>query len=189
MTPHSLIVDRENRPVVCDRENDRGQLFVRDGRWPPEWRGLCRPMDLCERDDGVILVTDQVPSVNALAPNGARIGRGRPSLNGAHGIALGRAGEIYLAEIDPSVVTKLTRAEHGGSADRFVKLAPPMPPSSLYVPRRLTSAGPRLALSSAAIGTTLGAFLKFQHANPFQGGASLIPLGELTLPLGVRCRG
>ena len=65
-------------------------------------------MDLCERDDGVILVTDQVPSVNAFAPDGERVGRGRPSLNGAHGIALGRGGEIYLAEIDPSFVTKLT---------------------------------------------------------------------------------
>jgi hypothetical protein len=108
MTPHSIIVDREDRLIVCDRENDRLQLFDRHGRWLSEWRGLCRPMDLCERDDGVILVTDQVPSVNAFAPNGERVGRARPSLNGAHGIALGRAGEIYLAEIDPSVVTKLT---------------------------------------------------------------------------------
>ena len=108
MTPHSLIVDRQERLVVCDRENDRVQLFDRDGRWLAEWRRLCRAMDLCERDDGVILVTDQVPSVNAFAPNVARIGRGRPSLNGAHGIALGRADEIHLAEIDPSFVTKLT---------------------------------------------------------------------------------
>ena len=51
MTPHSIIVDRENRLVVCDRENDRVQLFDRDGGWLAEWRGLCRPMDLCERDD------------------------------------------------------------------------------------------------------------------------------------------
>jgi hypothetical protein len=65
-------------------------------------------MDLCERDDGVILVTD-----HAFAPDGTRIGRGRPSLNGAHGIALGRAGEIYLAEIDPSFVTKMTPGEQG----------------------------------------------------------------------------
>jgi 6-bladed beta-propeller len=108
MTPHSIIVDRQNRLVVCDRENDRVQIFERDGRCLAEWRGLCRPMDLCERDDGIILVTDQVPSVNAFAPDGERVGRGRPSLNGAHGIALGGAGEIYLAEIDPSFVTKLT---------------------------------------------------------------------------------
>jgi 6-bladed beta-propeller len=88
MTPHCIIVDRQNRLVVCDRENDRVQLFERDGRRLAEWRGLCRPMDLCERDDGVILVTDQVPNVSAFAPDGTRIGRERPSLNDAHGIAL-----------------------------------------------------------------------------------------------------
>lgn len=107
MTPHSIIVDRQNRLLVCDRENNRVQLFDGDGGWLSEWRGLCRPMDLCERDDGAILVTDQVPSVNAFAPDGERVGRGRPSLNGAHDIGLGRASEIYLAEINPSSVTKL----------------------------------------------------------------------------------
>lgn len=65
-------------------------------------------MDLCERDDGVTLVTDQTPSVNAFAPDAERLGCGRPSLNGANGLALGGAGEIYLAEIDPSFATKLT---------------------------------------------------------------------------------
>jgi sugar lactone lactonase YvrE len=107
MTPHSLIIDHKERLVVCDRENDRVQLFDRDGRWLEEWRGLCRPMDLCERDDGVILVTDQVPSVNAFAPSGKRVGRGRPSLNGAHGAAFSSSGAIYFAEIDPSSVTRL----------------------------------------------------------------------------------
>jgi hypothetical protein len=52
MTPHSLIVNRENRLVVYDRENDRVQLFNRDGRWPAERRGLCRPMPLRTRRRG-----------------------------------------------------------------------------------------------------------------------------------------
>ena len=107
MTPHSILVDRQNRILVCDRENDRVQVLDRGGQWLADWRGLCRPMDLCEREDGVVLVTDQVPSVTAFAPDGARLGRSRPSLNGAHGIALGRDGAIYLAEIEPSSVTKL----------------------------------------------------------------------------------
>ena len=110
MTPHSVIVDCERRLLVCDRENDRVQVFTRDGLWLADWKSLCRPMDLCEREDGVVLVTDQVPSVTAFAPDGARIDRARPSLNGAHGIALGRTGEIYLAEIEPSSVTKLIPA-------------------------------------------------------------------------------
>jgi hypothetical protein len=107
MTPHSVIVDRQDRVLVCDRENDRIQVFDRTGGWLMDWRGLCRPMDLLERDDGAILVSDQVPSLTAFAPSGERLGRARPSLNGSHGVALGPDGAIYLAEINPSSVTKL----------------------------------------------------------------------------------
>jgi len=107
MTPHSVIVDRQDRVLVGDRENDRVQVFDRAGGWLMDWRGLCRPMDLLERDDGAILVSDQVPSLTAFAPDGERLGRARPSLNGSHGVALAPDGAIYLAEIDPSSVTKL----------------------------------------------------------------------------------
>jgi peptidylglycine monooxygenase len=44
MTPHSVIVDRRDRVLVCDRENDRIQVFDRAGGWLMDWRGLCRPM-------------------------------------------------------------------------------------------------------------------------------------------------
>jgi DNA-binding beta-propeller fold protein YncE len=107
MTPHALLIDRSNRILVVDRENNRVQIFDRDGRWLGEYGGLCRPMDLFEREDGVILVTDIVPSLGAFAPDGRRLGRSRPSLNGAHGIAGDRAGAIYLAEIAPNAITLL----------------------------------------------------------------------------------
>ena len=108
MTPHALILDRQNRIVVADRENNRVQLFSRDGGVLGELTGLCRPMDIFERADGALLVSDIVPSVSAFAPDGARIGRGRPSLNGAHGIAGDRRGTVYLAEIEPNSITRLT---------------------------------------------------------------------------------
>jgi DNA-binding beta-propeller fold protein YncE len=107
MTPHALVIDRQGRVVVADRENNRVQLFDRDGKWLGEYGGLCRPMDLFERADGALLVTDVVPSVGAFAPDGTRIGRGRPSLNGAHGIAGDSRGNLYLAEIDPNSITLL----------------------------------------------------------------------------------
>jgi DNA-binding beta-propeller fold protein YncE len=105
MTPHALVIDAQNRVVVVDRENNRVQLFDRDGGWLGQYDSLCRPMDLMERDDGVILVTDIVPSLGAFAADGLRLGRARPSLNGAHGIAGDRAGNIYLVEIDPNSIT------------------------------------------------------------------------------------
>ncbi len=108
-TPHAILVDRQDRLLVCDRENDRVQVFDRTGNWLQNWGGLSRPMDLFEQADGTILVSDQIPSLHAFAPDGHRIGRARPSLNGAHGLAVDRFGDLYLAEIDPSSVTKLIR--------------------------------------------------------------------------------
>lgn len=108
MTPHALLIDRQDRVVVCDRENDRVQLFDRGGGWLATWNGLCRPMDLCQGEDGTILVTDQIPSLTAFAPDGGSLGRARPSLNGSHGIATGPDGTIYLAEIEPTSITRLS---------------------------------------------------------------------------------
>jgi peptidylglycine monooxygenase len=109
LTPHSLIVDRNNRVLVCDRENDRVQVFDRDGRWLALWTGVSRPMDIFERDDGAFLVTDRVPSLTCFAPGGERLGRCRPSLNGAHGVTSDRGGNLYLAETEPTSITRMMR--------------------------------------------------------------------------------
>lgn len=107
LTPHAVLVDKQDRVVVCDRENHRVQIFDREGAWLSTWDGLSLPMDCCEMPDGAILVTDQVPSVSVFAPDGRRLGRGRPSLNGAHGLARDLSGSVYLAELRPNGITKL----------------------------------------------------------------------------------
>lgn len=117
MNPHSILVDRHDRVLVCDRENNRVQVFNRVGAWLANWDGLCRPMDLCALPDGTILVTDQVPSLTAFDLDGIRLGRARPSLNGSHGIAVDSQGSLYLAEIDPSSITKLRVLDALGQAD------------------------------------------------------------------------
>jgi peptidylglycine monooxygenase len=64
-------------------------------------------MDIFEDADGTLFVTDRVPSLTAFAPDGSRLGRCRPSLNGAHGIFGDAAGNLFLAEIQPNCVTRL----------------------------------------------------------------------------------
>lgn len=107
MTPHAVWIDRDSRVLVADRENDRVQVFDRRGTWLEEWRGLCRPMDIFVNAAGTIFVTDQVPSLTAFAPDGRRLGRCRPSLNGAHGIFGDARGNLFLAEIAPNCITRM----------------------------------------------------------------------------------
>ena len=52
-TPHAVWVDRSNRVLVADRENDRVQLFDRDGRYLEEWGDFHHPMDIYEDASGV----------------------------------------------------------------------------------------------------------------------------------------
>jgi peptidylglycine monooxygenase len=53
------------------------------------------------------LITDQIPRLSLVSPEGRLLGRCRPVLNGAHGIACAADGVIYLAEINPSRISRL----------------------------------------------------------------------------------
>ena len=107
-TPHAVWVDRADRVLVADRENDRVQLFDREGHYLGAWGDFYHPMDICEDDRGGILVTDQIPRLSLLSPDGILLGRARAVWNGAHGVAANARGDIFLAEIQPNRITKLT---------------------------------------------------------------------------------
>ncbi|HET6518536.1 MAG TPA: peptidyl-alpha-hydroxyglycine alpha-amidating lyase family protein [Geminicoccaceae bacterium] len=107
-TPHAVWVDRRGRVLVADRENDRVQVFDADGGYLTEWGDFYHPMDIWEDAAGMIYVTDQIPRVSMMSPDGRLVGRCRPVLYGAHGIWGDRAGHIYLAETPPmKQVTRL----------------------------------------------------------------------------------
>jgi peptidylglycine monooxygenase len=108
MTPHAVTVDGRDRVLVADRENGRVQVFDRTGRLLDIWRGFQNPMDVTVDDRGLVLVSDQVPRIHALNLDGTIAGRGRAAINGAHGLAVGPDGAVYLAELAPETVTKLT---------------------------------------------------------------------------------
>lgn len=101
-------LDRQDRVLVADRENDRVQLFDRDGRYLAEWRDLYHPMDIFEDARGLVHVTDQIPRLSVFDADGRLVGRCRPCFNVPHGVSGAPDGAIFIAEMNPSQVVKLT---------------------------------------------------------------------------------
>jgi peptidylglycine monooxygenase len=107
-TPHAIWILQDGRVAVADRENNRVQVFTQDGVFLQCWRDHYKPMALASDAAGNILITDQIPRLSLVSPSGKLLGRCRPVLNGAHGVTCRSDGAIFLAEINPSRVTKLT---------------------------------------------------------------------------------
>ena len=55
--PHSVLVDRDGRVYVCDRENSRIQVFSADGQFITMWTDLRPPTDIAVDKDGVFYVS------------------------------------------------------------------------------------------------------------------------------------
>jgi len=107
-TPHGIWVMTDGRVAVTDRENDRLQIFAADGAHLLSIGGFYGAMDVWQGMNSGLLVTDRVPRLSLLNANGELVDRCRPVLNGAHGLIGDTAGNLYLAEIEPSRVTRLT---------------------------------------------------------------------------------
>jgi len=106
-TPHAVWIDRSNRVLVADRENNRVQVFDRDGRYLEQWRDFYRPMDLFEDERGMVFVTDHIPRLSMMTPEGKLAGRCRPSFNLPHGISGNAEGDLFIAEQNPASIVKL----------------------------------------------------------------------------------
>jgi len=100
-TPHAVWVDTEGRVLVAERENNRIQVFSADGDYLEEWTDFFHPMDIYADARGAVYVTDQIPRLSMLSPEGHLVGRCRPVLYGAHGVWGDSAGRLYLAELTP----------------------------------------------------------------------------------------
>jgi sugar lactone lactonase YvrE len=89
----------DSRVLCCDRDNDRIQVFDRDGRWLANWHGLVRPMALWAPPDGRhVYVTEQAPRITRLDSQGRVLGRGRAFGIYAHGLAGDAEGNLFVAE-------------------------------------------------------------------------------------------
>jgi peptidylglycine monooxygenase len=108
-TPHGIWVLEDGRIAVADRENHRVQLFTAEGAHLMDIGDLHKPMDVHGAPEGGLYVTDQIPRLSLFdSATGALIGRCRAVLNGAHGMWRdGTTGILYLAEMNPSRLTRL----------------------------------------------------------------------------------
>ena len=57
---HNVWVDKDSRVLICDRENDRIQIFDDQGGFLEEWTDLEKPGDIWIHDD-VVHVVEQGP--------------------------------------------------------------------------------------------------------------------------------
>ncbi len=86
------------------------EISLKDGsrnQFQPET--MLAAADLLTGARGLIFVTDQTPSLMLLSPGGERLGRCKPVDEGAHGVAINAAGDVFLSELTPPRITKLTR--------------------------------------------------------------------------------
>jgi hypothetical protein len=107
-TPHAVAIDRAGRLLVGDRENNRVQILDRTGRWLGEIGGLYKPMAVEPTPDGGILVTDQTPRLSLFSPAGELVGRCRTFGTVGHGLGLAPDGSIFVAEMGPDMLTRLS---------------------------------------------------------------------------------
>jgi len=98
--PHSLVVDTAGLVYVCDRENNRVQVFAADGKFLTIWPDLRRPLDISIDRDGLFCISEGgvsglSPRVSLMDPQGKVVARW-DSLS-AHGSWIDAHGDIYLA--------------------------------------------------------------------------------------------
>jgi len=98
--PHSLVVHRDGTVYVCDRENNRIQVFAPDGRFIAIWPDLRRPLDISMDRDGILYISEGgveglSPRISLMDTRGNVVARW-DSLS-AHGSWVDAHGDIYLA--------------------------------------------------------------------------------------------
>jgi DNA-binding beta-propeller fold protein YncE len=142
--PHGIAIGPDARVHVCDRENDRIQVFDADGRFLTQWTDVQRPCQIAIDADGYSYVAelwrpkgsgsftrgftpeDRPGRVTVYDPHGSIVARwGASTVNRAapgcfiapHGIAVDSRGDLYVCEVTDTFGIRgngLDPAEVGG---------------------------------------------------------------------------
>jgi DNA-binding beta-propeller fold protein YncE len=130
--PHSITLDQDGRVLICDRENDRIQVFSRDGDLLQVWTHVQRPTDVAVDRRGYVYVTElargprdmrswrlgrpehELPGrVTIWSPDNTMVARITTAVDllAPHAIAVDSTGAIYVAEV-PESFAKATGRPH-----------------------------------------------------------------------------
>jgi peptidylamidoglycolate lyase len=124
--PHGVALDARGRVIVCDRENERLQVFDARGGFLEAWKGpqLGKPYGVAATPDGRVFIIDggspsMRPELRGKAVEldlGGRVvdsfgssGRGPGQFQLGHDIAAGPDGAVYVAEATGTRVQKFVR--------------------------------------------------------------------------------
>lgn len=106
--PHSLRVSKDGRVYVCDRENNRVQVFTEDGHYLAQWTDFKGPMGIHIDSDQTVYVTDQVPRLSILSLDGRLLARGRTFEYG-HNVYSDSRGDLYAADVANQRIQKFIK--------------------------------------------------------------------------------
>jgi sugar lactone lactonase YvrE len=105
--PHSLVVDKQGRVYVADRENRRIQVFSKEGKLITAWSGLERPDDMVIVGDKYMFVAELIHRVSIWDLDGRLLAHwgDEEASNDAglfispHAIAVDSRGVLYVGEV------------------------------------------------------------------------------------------
>jgi DNA-binding beta-propeller fold protein YncE len=111
--PHGIAVGDDGRVYVADRENDRVQVFDAEGRLLDVWGGFTGATDVSIDDAGHIVVSDHVPTLTMLTPQGEVVFRIR-SYHDTHAICCEPRGRIFVASTSGRALVAYTPLSMNG---------------------------------------------------------------------------
>ncbi len=102
--PHGVWIDRQGRVLVCDRENDRVQIFSQAGEFLTVWptRLIGPAMTYVDNDDIVYVPEHNGGMVSILTLEGERLAQwGDPQYRSCHGLWGDSHGDLYVVQPVP----------------------------------------------------------------------------------------
>ncbi len=106
---HCVRIDKQDRLWVCDRTNDRIQIFDTEGNYLTEWTGLLKPDTIYfDPNEEVVYVAELTQQVSIYSMDGELItkwGGARPSdkpgefIACPHGIWADSRGDLYVGQV------------------------------------------------------------------------------------------